>query len=796
MKASFCCVGLLLILSSLTSAQQLACCSVTAVDLASGAVQARVNSNGQVFTFHLTNRAPAAALRVGQPVYANFTSKQVSLDARSIAGTITSVGPAPTPSAHPSPPPSSQPSSSSAKSGANSKPTVSSASGNSGFNNMKVNTPNLTVPEGTTAGTIRGATASPSGGTTGPSASPAPAPQLTGKPTSSSVPVALKPPAVPLAGSVAPVTLPQVVAGPPQIVQNSGSPVGQRVTRLGALNANVLQLRGAAAIQQASGLPQGARDFLLLHARTLPQGQTPNYVVNLALAQQWFQQHPEPPSVHQAATASHNSHTGCNSLSVHCAEEAAKHAADEAQRQAEGEWQHLTGEVAHDWNMAQECFADHTLPLHNIPVKFSVTPEFPLNFEKSGQTSNKYGGASGKVSGSVTFGLPVDANFTANVDMFYIPCLPFAVRPKAISAGGALDLGTTFGATINATGQFNQLFTIPPSGGPHFPIEVIPIVIAGVPVAEMDVSVYVDGTVAVDGQGTLNGAVKTQTRQHTEFGFSCSGNGCDLEQHSAPEPSTATESVKLDGYIHVKPAVYVALQLDFDVDLLSARAGPQPYLLGEIYGCSSTTASQTTTGASSVNENYALTADLDWGLELRAEALVGPDKVGEKTWKLMQHHIAFDDLAHSTALVPIVAGNAQPAPHEPVAYTMKMPDCYPYPDQLEYAIAWTGGANASAGAPNTTTVNRQLLHVPATASSAPNSAQATASSCSLGTGSGNCWGDPRKNTWVNLDWPSPGDYTVTVVPLRDKPHGRVFKGAQAAQQTVQVQQPNAASASQ
>src|SRR5262249_35514636 len=145
----------------------------------------------------------------------------------------------------------------------------------------------------------------------------------------------------------------------------------------------------------------------------------------------------------------------------------------------------------------------------------------------------------------------------------------------------------------------------PPTGGPHFPIEVIPIVIAGVPVAEMDVSVYVDGTVDVNGQGTLNGAMKVQTMENTSFDFQCSGQACSLNQHSVPAPVTATESVKVDGRIHVKPAVYAALQLDFDIDLLSARAGPQPFLLGEIYGCSSTTAAQSSAGTSSSQELYA-----------------------------------------------------------------------------------------------------------------------------------------------------------------------------------------------
>jgi hypothetical protein len=72
-----------------------ACCSIVSVNAINGVVTATVNATGQQFQFTLTNTAQARALRAGQAVYANFTTKQVSLDGQHIAGQIVNAGVAP-----------------------------------------------------------------------------------------------------------------------------------------------------------------------------------------------------------------------------------------------------------------------------------------------------------------------------------------------------------------------------------------------------------------------------------------------------------------------------------------------------------------------------------------------------------------------------------------------------------------------------------------------------------------------------------------------------------------------------
>lgn len=816
------------------------CCGVTAVDMRTSTVTAIEHSTGRTFEFHVANAKLLAGLHAGSPVYANFSTKQVSLDGKTPCCVITKItlapprggvaaGPA-SPSAAAAPPAGPEPAAR-AKAAGQANPVqpccnITGINTQTGIAAAKENATgrmfsfqvtdanllkSLKIGQGVYAN-FRANQASLDGKTAcckivsglsaeGPAAAAPAAGARLIKPQASPSP------AQTLAGAGAlqvnqALTLPRISAGPPQRVDTaaarSHTAAGLGAARGNRIGGSMLRLRGMAGIKNATSLPEGARELLLMHARTLGAGELDDYIVNPQLAEEWMKTHPAPASA-KAATSG-DKHTGCKSISIHCAQEAGKHAVDEASRQSEKflkqareEWKHVSDEATHDWHMTEGCFEDHKLTLPDIPVQFSIVPEISLDAEKSGSTSNKYGSASGTVKGTVAFGIPLDADFKAQLDLFYIPCLPFAVRPRSLGADGSLVSGSRLGATLTATGKFNQHFMIPPSGGPHFPIEIIPIVIAGVPVAELDISVYVDGTLDLDGEGRLDSSFTLEAKQKTNFDFECSGKGCKLRSHTAPLPKTASEAVKLQGRLHVKPAVYVALQLDFDVDLLSARAGPQPYLLGELYGCGAASAAQTQGGPSTMQEFYALTADLDWGIELRAEALVANKIVAEAPRIQLvpadKKHLYFKDLANSTALLPGLAGTLQPSAGQPASYKTKMPDCYPYTDPVEYHVNWTGGATATSGsASSAATGNKALSSAPiALSGKKPQPAAGNApTACTIQPGQGDCWSDPLKDVSLDLAWPAAGAYSLTVTPVRDK-HGRIFTPEKPAELDVTVQ---------
>ena len=575
-----------------------------------------------------------------------------------------------------------------------------------------------------------------------------------------------------------PIVLPTLTAGPPVPAPQSG-PTSGPANAVSALNGRIVRVQGIAGIQAATILPQGARDFLVLHARGLPAGEIANYVVNLDLAEDWFRRHPEPDSVHAAATASHDSHTGCNSPSLKCAGEVVKHAEDEVQRQAKAEWDHVTGEAAHDWNMVESCFSETQLDLHGVPVDFSIAPGFSTTASRS--PGNRSVGVAETTLG---VDLPVDARFSASLELSYIPCLPFAVRPKSIAADGSLDIGERLTAGIDASGDFAQTFTIPPGGGADFAVQRIPVDLNGTTIAMLDISVYLDGQVTVEGSAKMSGQIQEEFRQHAEFGFACGGGGCNLSVRAAPQPLTTTEAAEMDGRVSIQPAILGELGISFAGGLLSARAGAEPYLKGEIAGCSSAAASQSTNGSSTANQNSGLTADYDWGIQLVAEARSGSVTTGSTPWKQKQRHIAFQDLAHSTNLRAVIKATQQAAAQSAAAFQVSMPSCYPYSDPIDYQLAWTGNPSAAQGAPASS--------VKSGASSAPaapgKSGVGPTFDCSLNPSSGRCTGDPRHEVFVNLTWPSAGTYVVRAAAMRDS-HGRVFQGVPATEQSVEVQGP-------
>src|SRR5712691_569283 len=71
-------------------AQALLPCSITAIDARTGVVSANVNASGAAFQFRVTNAKLVAGLHVGEGVYANFTTRDVSLDGKRTLGVIIS----------------------------------------------------------------------------------------------------------------------------------------------------------------------------------------------------------------------------------------------------------------------------------------------------------------------------------------------------------------------------------------------------------------------------------------------------------------------------------------------------------------------------------------------------------------------------------------------------------------------------------------------------------------------------------------------------------------------------------
>lgn len=520
------------------------------------------------------------------------------------------------------------------------------------------------------------------------------------------------------------------------------------------VTASVLSLRGLKAVSEAPDIPPGAKRVLEMLVRRVPLGESDHYVVDTRLAREWIAAHPVPDKV--KPTEPKEKKCGNWYDSWDCAGQAVS---DEWQRtfdHAVDEWEDAEKTLAEAWDTTVACFEERTISTGTFPVRFNITPSMTVNLSEG----KSKGSADGTVSGSATLGVPMQSDMDARLDLFYIPCLPFAVRPKAIGATGSVTVGQDLRATVSATGRFDKSFTIPPSGGPVIPIQVFPIVIGGVPVAEVDVSAYIEGEIQVSSEGRAEGGFRIRNSNPTQFTFSCSGKGCSARSNRTPAATTTNESVQIQGTVTVKPAVYTALQLNFNYEALSARAGPQPYLLGMASGCGAASATQTSGGPSTTEENHVLSADLDWGVELRAEALVMGKIVGESyRQKLMdEKHLWFRDMAPggSNALVARVEAAGTAMAGKRTDHKVRMPSCYPYDSRVTYQVSWTGGA---APEPERSARNAACTWQPAQSK-------------------GTCTFDPAKEFMISLIWPTPGDWALTVVPMRDA-HDRVFTPAPA-----------------
>jgi hypothetical protein len=564
--------------------------------------------------------------------------------------------------------------------------------------------------------------------------------------------------ATPVAAKVYP--LPTITYGAPVAAQPSGKNFDARLARFEtvsvaatvngrSVNKQLVVLNGREGIENAPGIPDGARRLLGMHVRKLNLSDSTVYFFDPEVATQWLATHPVPDSVKPKDDKPEDD-SECGKVSINgivdCGEDAVEAVEDEYERareRAQGWWDDSTDDLADAWNEAQNCFADHVLPGGTVPVKFDITPAMTVNLSQSGSR----GAASGNVTGSVGLGIPMDGDLQAKVDFFYIPCLPFVVRPRSITATGDLTVGEVLAIQATATGEFNQRYTIPPTGGPRIPIQVIPIVIGGVPVAIIDVSAYIEGEIEVTANGSVVGNATLSNEHKSTLDFTCDGHGCETGPGGRPTastPITTTESVQIEGKVTAKPGIYTALMFTLNVNVLGARLGPQPFLEGTAVGCGAATATQTNGDQSAGDQNAALAADLDWGVDFRAEALVGGQVVGN-SWRqniTRENHIWFKDLipGGSSALHAALAGPAQAATGQPTAYKVSLPSCYPYDEDAKYRVTWTGNA---------------------TPSSTP------AAACSWQAGRGDCRADPARALDLRFAWPTEGSYALTAALIGD-----------------------------
>ncbi len=288
-------------------------------------------------------------------------------------------------------------------------------------------------------------------------------------------------------------------------------------------------------------------------------------------------------------------------------------------------------------------------------------------------------------------------------------CVPYGVRFNHARVWGTalVDQGATLSGTIaysNSQAREWQiakphLFSIDFMAGP-IPVHIgfnLPIT-AGFD--EHAINASVTGQVTYSGRRTLSGYID----------YTCTSGGCSGAQsfnttNLGSQVLTASVSGRFQPSIYAQVALRAYL---YGEGFAYVQVGVRPYLHGDLWGYYGNNCGDAD-GDGYFETVKALTFDLDWHLAITAQADTFLTSTWRRTlWSSPRWHINYWDLLGgegSTALTPMLQGPAQVPVATTQTYGARMRPCWPYADNVDYAVNWGDGATgAVTGAPATPAV--------------------------------------------------------------------------------------------
>jgi|GEM_PF-6353959 len=356
-------------------------------------------------------------------------------------------------------------------------------------------------------------------------------------------------------------------------------------------------------------------------------------------------------------------------------------------------------------------------------------------------------------------------------------CVPLWLRPvegrvwahldarRELEVNGTLQVGKTKRGEITTTASGAQEVSplsdqLPdPREILHLPMEAplflypIAFMVGPVPVALiLDAPVEVGLEAGIASPTVTNFAIEGGLR--AGFDYRCRfGASCVAEEPAHFEAwgeAEATGDVGLEGRAVVKPYLGIGLRASlYWPGAIYAKVVPRAFVNLELWGASKYCGDADGNGQEEfVN---ALTADLDAGVELVGEIGVYQPPTGEEwindlidfvapvsfpigdplTWHLAYANLLAQDAG---AFQPMLVAPATVREDAPASFGARMRPCYPYGDDVDYAVQWGDGGFGSAS------------------------------------------GDPAASAGLSHTWANPGAYAVKLTAVGDA-HGRVFDEA-------------------
>jgi hypothetical protein len=308
------------------------------------------------------------------------------------------------------------------------------------------------------------------------------------------------------------------------------------------------------------------------------------------------------------------------------------------------------------------------------------------------------------ISGTLSGKFPLRANLQGKIAVRVLEqaCVPIAVKLKYVQVAGTLDVQSSLAldAHIGLSKELRYEVVRQPIGGLMFAIGPIPVYLG--------CALYLDAVLNATAPNLVQIKYAANGEGHGSIDLTCDMNHCGGHRsfyhhwHDDGGVTFAAQGVRAV----IQPGFEGGVEAYVDdPSFVNAHFGVKPYLSADVWAA---TAQQCPApkGSSGVASATALTADLDGDLDLVAGIDASGIVDGVKKDFTVDHwseHLKFFDFIGSTALEPIVQVQPPTYAGAKEQLQVRMRECYPYKDTIEYELGFgdgTGDAFGSLVPPN------------------------------------------------------------------------------------------------
>jgi len=305
--------------------------------------------------------------------------------------------------------------------------------------------------------------------------------------------------------------------------------------------------------------------------------------------------------------------------------------------------------------------------------------------------SHTKGTESGTLTGSIGLSATLAASGTGKVTIkvhraAWALCKPYKVSFRRASFAGSANVTATVNvdATIEKPWKYDKKLAQPPLGTLAFSIGPVPVTINFSAPIHVGVEAAAKATLRLEATGVAR----------TNLDYSCTTGGCGGSKSASFSWSGGpTPTVGVIGKVDVTPYAYAGVHANLYADwVANAEIGVKAKVKGELWGYSGYGCGDGDFNGS--NEYVTATAlDTRFGIDLVGKASVATRDFGPWPYNLYDKHIAFYDLASSTAMAPMLNAKSNMLGSTTIVANGRMRPCWPWTDKMKYRLNYNDGSS-------------------------------------------------------------------------------------------------------